>query len=160
ANPDVAKRVNTHATTALGRTGAQVGARLVFSSTDMVFAGDDAPYREADEPRPRSHYGRTKLAAEQALRGLPGCLVVRIPLMFGLPCTSRKTTFADQLAALREGRPLRLFTDEFRTPIHVEDAARALLALARSALTGVIHVAGPERLSRFELVARSAAGLG
>ena len=51
-----------------------------------------------------------------------------------------------------EGRPLRLFTDEFRTPIWLADAAIALIALARSDQTGIIHVAGPKRLSRYEMV--------
>jgi len=76
--------------------------------------------------------------------------------MYGLPASPRETTFASQVRALRAGEPLRLFTDEFRTPISLRDAANALVGLCRTDLTGLIHVAGPERLSRYELVERCA----
>lgn len=158
--PADAARINTDATRELALAAARRGARFVFSSTDMVFAGDAAPYRETDAPRPLSHYGRAKSAAERALRGVDNALVVRIPLLWGRPCTDRSNTFMTQLAALRAGRPLKLFTDEFRTPIHVADAAAALIALAESPLTGTIHVAGSERLSRYEMIRRVAAALG
>jgi len=156
--PAVAERVNIEATRVLAVAAA--GARFVFSSTDMVFDGDAAPYGEADLPRPLSHYGRTKAAAEQALADIPNTLVLRIPLMYGFPCSRRQTTFAQQIAALRAGQPLRLFSDEYRTPVWLADAARAVIGLARSGLTGVIHVSGPQRLSRYELIARCADLLG
>ena len=66
-HPQDAQRINTEATRVLAAAAAECGARLVFSSTDMVFGGAGAPYRESDPPRPLSHYGRTKLAAERTL---------------------------------------------------------------------------------------------
>ncbi len=156
--PAVAERVNIEATRVLAVAAA--GARFVFSSTDMVFDGEAAPYGEADLPRPLSHYGRTKAAAEQALADIPNTLVVRIPLLYGFPRSRRQTTFVQQIAALRAGQPLRLFSDEHRTPVWLADAARAVIGLARSGLSGVIHVSGPQRLSRYELLARCADLLG
>lgn len=160
ADPPRAFRVNVEATRRLAECAADCGARLVFSSTDMVFGGDRAPYHEGDPPAPLSVYGRTKVAAESALRGLDHVLVVRLPLMFGPPATPRATTFAKQMETLRRGETLRLFIDEFRTPVSLADAAAALVALGRSGLSGRIHVSGPERLSRLELVQRAAAALG
>ena len=160
ARPADADLINTEATGVLAEAAARVGARFVFSSTDMVFAGDDAPYGEADPPRPLSHYGHTKLAAERLLSRHDHALSVRLPLMYGFPCNGRATTFVKQIAALRTGEPLRLFTDEWRSPVWLADAARALIGLARSGLSGVIHVAGPERLSRYDLLARCAGLLG
>jgi dTDP-4-dehydrorhamnose reductase len=159
-DPDHAVRVNVGGTQALARAATAVGARLVYVSTDMVFDGDAAPYAETDPPRPVSAYGRTKAAAEEVAAACPGSLVVRVPLMYGLPLTPRVTTFASQLAALRAGQPLRLFVDEFRTPVWLGDAARALIALARTPRTGVLHLGGPERLSRYDLIARCAELLG
>jgi dTDP-4-dehydrorhamnose reductase len=152
ARPAEAERVNTHATRVLAEAGAECGARLVFTSTDMVFAGDAAPYRESDPPRPLSHYGRTKVAAERSLAAFERTLIVRLPLMYGFACTGRETTFSKQIAALHSGQPLRLFTDEYRTPVWLPEAATALISLAGSDITGIIHVAGRERLSRFEMV--------
>ncbi len=160
ANPDLARRVNVDGTRFLLQAAEACGARLVYGSTDMVFDGTAAPYRETDPPRPLSDYGRSKLAAEQLVTGAERALVARLPLMYGLPLTDRPTTFATQLAALRAHQPLRLFVDEHRTPLWFEDAARALVALGRSGETGILHVAGPERLSRYDLLARCADLLG
>ncbi|TWT40952.1 dTDP-4-dehydrorhamnose reductase [Phycisphaerae bacterium RAS1] len=156
ARPDEAHAINTVATRVLAEETGACGGRFVFSSTDMVFDGNAAPYRETDAPSPPSVYGRTKVAAERAIVGMPHALAIRIPLMFGIPVAKTGTTFAAQLAALRSGRPLKLFTDEHRTPIWLFDAARAVIALARSDETGLIHVAGPERLSRLEMIERVA----
>lgn len=157
-HPQAAEQINVAATRALAESAA--GARFLFSSTDMVFDGNTAPYDEAATPAPLSHYGRTKVRAEEALADLPNTLVVRIPLMYGLPLSQRATTFAQQIAALQNGQPLKLFVDEFRTPVWVADAARALIALAQTDATGLIHVAGPQRLSRHDLVAQAAELLG
>lgn len=155
-DPDGANLVNADATRVLAEATCVLGGRFVFTSTDMVFDGGHAPYDESATPVPLSHYGRTKLAAERALAGMPGVVVVRIPLMFGFAASERETTFAKQIAALRAGESLRLFVDEYRTPIWLVDAARALLALARGDVDGVWHIAGPERLSRHEMIERCA----
>ena len=157
AHPADAERVNVEATRVLLEAAAALHARLVFSSTDMVFDGEAAPYGESDPPRPVSHYGRTKAAAERLVTAADDTLCVRLPLMYGVPQGRRETTFVKQIAALRCGQPLRLFTDEFRTPVWLADAARAIIGLAGSDKTGLLHVAGPQRLSRYELVARCAA---
>lgn len=159
-NPRHAARVNTHATRTLAESAAEVGARLVFSSTDMVFDGQRAPYRESDPPAPLSVYGRTKADAEAALAGVENVVVVRLPLMYGFALGGRGNTFAQQIEALRSGQSLRLFTDEFRTPIWLPDAAAAVVGLARSDFCGLIHVAGPQRLSRCAMVERFAELLG
>jgi dTDP-4-dehydrorhamnose reductase len=159
ARPAEADQINVRATAELAEWAARRGARMVFVSTDMVFAGTSAPYRETDPPDALSVYGRSKAEAERRLDRARD-LIARVPLMYGFPCTPRDTTFARQLAALRAGAPLRLFTDEFRTPAWVADVAVALIGSARAELTGVIHVGGRERLSRFEMVGRFAALLG
>ena len=160
ADPAGARCVNVEATAALAAEAVESGARLIFTSTDMVFDGEHAPYDESATPNPVSEYGRTKLAAEQIVLGCPRGLVVRLPLMYGFPVSRRATTFVNQIAALRAGQPLRLFHDEFRTPLALTDAADALIGLARSDELGILHVAGPEQLSRLELIQRAAEVLG
>jgi len=160
-NPARAERVNVGATATIAAHAARHDVRLVFSSTDMVFDGADASYAETDPPRPVSIYGKTKLAAEKEILGDPRALVVRIPLMYGLPLNGRETTFVKQLRALRAGEPLRLFTDEYRTPAWLGDVANGLIELARRPdASGVIHLASAERVSRYELIARCADLLG
>lgn len=160
AHPEDAERINVQATRILAESAAECGASMLFSSTDMVFDGTAAPYCESDPPCPLSQYGRSKVAAERLLADMDHVLVVRLSLMVGFACAARETTFARQMATLRNGEPLRLFTDEFRTPGWLGDAARAVIGLARSDQTGLIHVAGPERLSRYQMIEKCARGLG
>lgn len=150
--PDDAQRINVDATRALADEAENAGAVFVYTSTDMVFAGDAAPYREDSPVRPLSVYGKSKAAGEDAVRGHRDALIVRIPLMYGFSKTQRPTTFANQIAALRAGQPLKLFVDEYRTPLWLADAAKALIGLARARSCGLIHVTGPERLSRFDII--------
>jgi dTDP-4-dehydrorhamnose reductase len=130
----------------------RVGARLIHLSTDLVFDGEHgAPYTEADEPRPVMEYGQQKLEAEQLVRRAhPDALIVRTSLLIGPP--------DGQQEALARRDDVTFFTDEIRSPIRVADLAAALLELAGTELAGVLHVAGPEALTRAELAARLRGG--
>jgi dTDP-4-dehydrorhamnose reductase len=121
------------------RNAAAAAPRLVHLSTDLVFDGEHAPYREEDEPRPVSDYGRAKLEAEGFVDGL----VVRTSLLYGKPGGPQERLAADPSAVF--------YTDEIRCPTHVSDLAAALLELAALDLTGILHVAGPDAVSRLEL---------
>jgi dTDP-4-dehydrorhamnose reductase len=155
-----AAAVNTGATGELAELCAAAGARLVFVSTDLVFDGERAPYREADEPAPLSVYGRTKAAAERAVLKSPGHAVVRVSLLFGPSINGRANFFDKQIEALRGGQPVCLFHDEWRTPLGLATAAKALVAIADSNVGGIVHLGGPERMSRVEMGVRLARFLG
>jgi dTDP-4-dehydrorhamnose reductase len=159
--PELARAVNVEATRSLVELCAEMGSRFIYVSTDMVFDGEHAPYGERATTEPGTYYGRLKLEGEcYALAGRR-CLVVRLPLLYGLPEVSREPTFFESmLRALQTGTPIKLFEDEFRTPLWLEDAAHALCKLAESELTGVLHVAGPERVSRLALGRSLAAAIG
>jgi dTDP-4-dehydrorhamnose reductase len=159
-DPDRARRVNVAATAALADECDRSGARLVLVSTDLVFDGERGGYREDDLPSPLSVYARTKRDAEEAARAAARAAVARLSLLYGPSLNDRPSFFDEQAAALRERRPVTLFTDEWRTPLDLATAARALAALAGSEVTGVWHVGGPERLSRYEMGLRLAAALG
>jgi dTDP-4-dehydrorhamnose reductase len=159
-DPDRATRVNGHGTRLLAELAAQARARLLLVSTDLVFDGGRGWYREEDAPAPLSVYGRAKAAAEEAALAAPGGVVVRASLLFGSSLTGRPSFFDEQVAALRAVRPLTLFADEWRTPLALTTAARALVALARSDFAGLLHLGGPERMSRLEMGQRLARFLG
>lgn len=159
AEPERAWRVNVELTERLARLAGERGCRMLHVSTDMVFDGEHAPYSEQDAAAPVGVYGRTKLASERAALS-HGAAVVRVPLLYGLPAASRPSTFASQVEALRSERPLRLFADEVRTPLWLEDAAAALQRVALSDLEGVVHAGGPESLSRVDMGRQLATALG
>jgi len=156
-HPQEAREVNARAARDLARGCRARGLRLVALSTEQVFAGDRAFATEAVPPRPLHVYGRTKLEGEQAvLAEHPGAAAVRLPLMIGRGHGARGTASESILWSLRAGRSVRLFTDEYRTPVDPESLAAALVVLLHGKATGLFHLGGPERLSRYELGLRVA----
>jgi dTDP-4-dehydrorhamnose reductase len=160
ANPQRAQQVNVEVTRRLAELASKRHQRMVLLSTDMVFDGEHAPYDEAAEPAPQTVYGQTKLAAERIVLEYDNTLVLRLPLLYGIPAVQRETTFQRQLHALRSGHALRLFADEYRTPVWLEDAAAVVESAASAALLGIVHAPGPERLSRADMGRLLAKALG
>jgi dTDP-4-dehydrorhamnose reductase len=155
--PEEAERVNARLPGQLARQCQERGLRLVALSTDLVFAGDRAFAREEDAPGPLGVYGRTKLAGEDAvLAACPSAAVARVALVAGRGHGPRGTSTESVAWALRAGRPVRLFTDEYRTPVDPESLADALERLLTRGGAGRYHLGGPERLSRHELGLRVA----
>jgi dTDP-4-dehydrorhamnose reductase len=163
-DPERARRVNGEAPGAVARWCSARGARLLFVSTDQVF-GAVAPgprgFGEQDPPAPLTVYGASKAAGERAvLAADPRALVVRLPLLFG-DSRGRGLGATDSLVdALGAGRPVTLFEDEWRTPLEVRAAAEALVELAGGQAPGLLHLAGAERVTRFELGRRALLALG
>lgn len=123
---------------------------FVFTSSDLVFDGLNPPYREQDPVCPISRYGEQKVQAEkEILAAYPDATICRMPLMFGIPGSTTRGILS-LLRAMRAGTPLRLFVDEHRTPISAKTAAQGILmALVRAG--GILHLGGPERISRHDL---------
>jgi dTDP-4-dehydrorhamnose reductase len=160
ADPEHARALNVEATINLLNLADAIGARFIYVSTDMVFDGESAPYDERAATEPCSIYGRTKLEAECYALTHRRTSVLRLPLLYGLPEVSRAPTFFEQIVqALQRRTPLRLFDDEIRTPLWLDDAARACAALADLEHHGVLHAGGPEALSRYAFGLRVAAAI-
>jgi dTDP-4-dehydrorhamnose reductase len=139
---------------------AAAGARLVHLSTDVVFGGDAGrPYVEADRPDPVTEYGRSKAAAEAAVREAhPRAALVRTSLIYGGPdpSTHEQAVF-DAVDGVTD---MAFFTDEIRCPVQVGDLASAVLELALVPFAGPVHVAGPDAVSRHEFATLVAAAAG
>ena len=139
----------------LAEACVRLGASLLHVSTDYVFPGDDqqpGPYLEDAQARPINHYGWTKLQGEQAIAEVCGgrvpWLVARTALVYGYVPGGR-TNFITWLAGeLRAGRRVKIVHDQVNTPTLADDLASALLLLARRNSQGIIHVAGPDLVSR------------
>jgi dTDP-4-dehydrorhamnose reductase len=154
----LARRINEEGTRIVAELAAETGARLIYCSTDMVFDGTKGMYTEQDSPRPVNYYGATKLAAERWVRSLcPGGMVARLALMYGLGNSAHGSFLSWMIQRLERGEPVNLFTDQFRTPTFVEDVCRAVeRILERPDAAGVYHLAGPERMNRYEFGTRAA----
>lgn len=160
-NPDLAWRVNASGTANTARAAAQIGARLILISTSTVFDGQAGRYVEDDPPNPLNVYGRTKVAAEHAVRVLcPAALITRISMAYGYPRTGGASFLTRVEEQLRAGEPTNQPADEFRTPIDALTCADALVELAGMDTTGVLHLGPRERISRHEFAVKIARRLG
>lgn len=149
ADPARARRLNLDVTAQLADLCAD--RRLIFLSTDLVFDGRQGDYRETDAVNPLGVYAETKVAAEQVVLAHPRYLVLRTSLNAGDSPTGDRGLDELMRRAWRNGQTLRLFTDEFRCPIPAEFTARAIWELVRHNITGLYHLAGAERLSRWQI---------
>ncbi|WP_436533794.1 SDR family oxidoreductase [Actinoplanes sp. HUAS TT8] len=125
------------------------GIRLVHVSSDAIFSGREVHYDESARPDPVYRYGAAKAAAETAVRAIdPAAAVVRTSLILGDGNGAHEVLTRDLIAGRVRGA---LFTDEIRTPVHVDDLADALLELAGGDYAGVLNVAGADAVSRYDL---------
>lgn len=148
--PDAAFAINVVATQQVAEYCAKAGIPCVFTSTDLVFDGQSAPYDEAALPAPVNLYGQQKAEAERRfLAAYPDGVVCRMPLMFGGPTPQAACFLQEFVAKLQQRQSLQLFTDEYRTPVHIEDAAQGLL-LALDRGRGLLHLGGQQRISRYD----------
>jgi dTDP-4-dehydrorhamnose reductase len=149
--PEDSYRINVTAVGHIADLCAEAAIPCAFTSTDLVFDGTNAPYREIDRVCPISVYGEQKVQAEQVLRDrYDRAVICRMPVMFGAVPPTASSFIQPLLAKLRRGEEIHLFSDEFRTPVSGTTAARGLLLAIERNASGILHLGGPERISRYE----------
>lgn len=162
-HPETSRRINVDAAVHLAGLAAEKDIPLVFTSTDLVFDGEAAPYRENDPVSPVSVYGEQKVRAEaEVLVRHPGAVICRMPLMFGEASPASESFLQPVARSLEGDREVRLFTDEFRTPLSARNAVQGLFLALGKTRGEVIHLGGRERLSRlgFGMLVAQALGRG
>jgi dTDP-4-dehydrorhamnose reductase len=137
-------------------TARRAESQLIQLSTDHVFDGTSGPYAEDDTPQPRNYYGRTKLAAENLCRRQGECAILRTMWLYGTSPSPRPYYSQWAAAQLRNGATLSAPTDELGNPTLIDDLAFAIVHVIDRTYTGVLNIAGPDLLSRFEFLQRIA----
>jgi dTDP-4-dehydrorhamnose reductase len=158
---DHAAAVNARGAANVARAARGQGARLVHVSSDVVFRGDlGRPLREDDQPDPVTDYGATKAAAEALVAEAdPEAVLVRTSLIYrGHEPSGHERMAIDAAAGAIDAT---FFADELRCPVVAGDLASALVELAALPdVTGPLHVAGADSLSRLEFARLVAAHAG
>lgn len=149
ANPELARRLNIEVTAQLAQLAAHIP--LIFFSSDLVFDGRGGNYEEGAAVNPLSVYGETKVAAENLVLANPQHTVIRTSLNGGRSPTTDRGFNEQMRRAWQAGQTLRLFTDEFRSPIAAPVTARAVWEIVARNQPGLFHLAGSERLSRWQI---------
>jgi dTDP-4-dehydrorhamnose reductase len=141
---------------------SEVDADILVISTDAVFCGDGVARDESSEPDPVWDYGRWKAEAERiARRRSAAAAIIRLPLLVSFDPDDHVVREIRAQAA--QGETTRWFTDETRQPALASEIAGAVWRIAGlnpAARYGTWHLAGPERLTRYEIALRVVGRLG
>jgi dTDP-4-dehydrorhamnose reductase len=148
-NPENARRLNVEVPALLAELAAN--STFVLFSSDLVFDGRRGNYDETAAVNPLGVYAETKVAAEEKIRPHPRHIIIRTALNGGMSPKGNRGFNEQMRLAWQRGETVKVFTDEFRCPSPAIVTARATWELALKNQPGTYHVAGAERLSRFEL---------
>jgi len=153
-NPKDIYKVNVFATKYLAELCDRTETKLIYISTDLVYAGYRGSMLKEDAKLiPVSLYAETKLMSEVKIREtFENYVILRTALLYGLGLSHSSCHFDRMNAELNNGRAVKLFSDQFRTPISLKDVARIILQIATMDINNeTINLGGVERVSRYEL---------
>ena len=152
---------NVTGTINLLEAAAQYKAHFIFLSTDFVFSGEEGSYKEDDSRAPVNYYGETKLLAEDEVTKYPfSRTIVRPVLVYGKTFSGRENIVTNTATALQQGKRLKIFTDQLRTPTYVEDLAAGLVTIIEKNATGIYHLAGEDLKTPYGIAVETAQLLG
>ena len=138
----------------LTATCAQLGIHLTHLSTDFIFNGQEALLTEEAVPDPLSHYGASKLAAEQLVQSTAGLrwAIARTVLVYGTSVAGGRSNLVLWVRdSLRKQQKIKVVDDQWRTPTLAEDLAQGCWLLARQSAQGIYHFSGRELLTPYQM---------
>lgn len=155
---ELCDKVNVAAVAYLRDECEKYKAHLIHISTDFIFDGEDGPYSETDEPNPLSYYGLSKLKSEQLLYDSTiNWTILRTIILYGTAENlQRNNIVLWGRKALKEGKPLNIIDDQFRSPTLAEDLAKACVLAIEKQATGIFNASGKDFMSIFEMIERMA----
>jgi dTDP-4-dehydrorhamnose reductase len=148
---DLAMTINAKATKTLGEQAAKNNCFFVYVSTDYVFDGKNGMKKESDAPNPLGFYGKSKLEGEIALNHLASSYAIaRTSTPFGLH--KIKKSFPVWVKEnLESKKEIPVLVDQFTSPTYVPNLSKMLIEVATRQISGIIHLAGATRISRYDL---------
>ncbi len=158
-NPCLAMAVNADGTENVARACKDIGAKLLYYSTNYVFDGlKTTPYVEDDLPNPLTAYGKSKQAGEERVAAwLDEYVTLRIGWVYGsYGHNFVKTIVKLGMEQIRDGQAgksihrLQVVNDQVGNPTWTMDIARQTEAIITSGLFGLFHVASEGETNWFE----------
>lgn len=151
--------VNVAAVRHLAECCDAAGSRLIHLSSDFVFDGRKRSlYTEEDLPSPVNYYGETKWLGEQAVaQACRDYAIARVVVVYGKALPGQHGNILQLVKnRLEQGQPIRVVSDQWRTPTWVKDVCRGIELLALSRTNGLFHICGGECLSIADMAYRVA----
>jgi len=151
---DLVIKVNVSSTKHLAELCQSTGAQLIFTSTDLVYDGDQGMMLNEDASvKPVSLYAETKIMSEDIIKKtFDNYIILRTSLLYGLGINHSTNNFHAMYSNFLQNKKSKLFYDQFRTPLALADAARLIEQLLKTGVKNItLNFGGRERVSRVEL---------
>lgn len=152
-NPAAARKINCTNTVELARKLLNRGVFVVFPSTNLVFDGGRAPYKESDPVNPKTEYARQKVETEKELLAFGSLVSV---VRFSKIVWPEMPLLRGWIKAFQNHKPIRPFSDLPISPIPLSFAVMALVEIGAKRLPGIIHVSAREDITYTQLSYRIA----
>ena len=149
---------NVAATQYLLNEMSKSGGHFQYISTDFVFDGEQGNYLETDETGPVNYYGESKLEAERLVQGSGmSWSIARTVLVYGVGRDmSRSNIITWIYKSLKNKQPIKVVTDQIRTPTNVNDLAGGSLLILQKQAEGIFHISGDEIMSPYDIAIKIA----
>jgi dTDP-4-dehydrorhamnose reductase len=153
ANPSLCNANNIEATGHLLDAATKVGSQhFVYLSTDFIF-GEGGPHAEDDTPAPLNLYGASKLEAEALVNAASlKSTIIRPVFMYGPVWENLRPSFIQWVAGkLLNGEPIKVVTDQARTPTYIGDLCWGIQKIIKDQVPGTFHLAGKDIVSPYDM---------
>jgi dTDP-4-dehydrorhamnose reductase len=158
---EVCWNINVKATDHIITAAKKINAKVIFISSDYVFDGKKGPYTENDLPRPVNYYGKSKLAAENILRGSDlNWAIIRTIVLYGVGIKVHASFVTWLLQELRKGNKVSIVNDQWSNATIVDDLAAGIERIISLDKTGIYNVASHEFMSRYDFAVKVARHFG
>lgn len=159
-NPEETYQSNVVGCLNVAQATRDVGAKLVFYSSDYVFNGENGPYQETDQPDPICVYGRQKLEVEQKISELlDNYLICRIAWVYGHE-NQGKNFVLRLISTLTNNQTIRVPQDQIGSPTLANDIAEASCRLLEVGARGLFHTTGIDCMNRYQFALKVAEVFG
>jgi dTDP-4-dehydrorhamnose reductase len=153
ANPSLCNANNVEATQHLLDAATKLGTQhFVYLSTDFIF-GEGGPHAEDDTPAPLNLYGASKLKAEALVNAASlKTTIIRPVFMYGPVWENLRPSFIQWVAGkLQNGEPIKVVTDQARTPTYIGDLCWGIRKIINDKVSGTFHLAGKDIVSPYDM---------
>ncbi|MBM4240669.1 MAG: dTDP-4-dehydrorhamnose reductase [Euryarchaeota archaeon] len=141
--------INVRGTENIVKACQETESKLIHISTDFVFDGKLGMYEEEDQANPLGYYALTKLKGEEVVQNSDlNYAIARVSVLYGWHKRNNFVTWV--IGELENNNDIKVVTDQYNSPTFADNAAYALLKIIEKNKNGIYHVAGNERINRFD----------
>ncbi len=151
---DLVRKINVEAPGQIALQCENINATLIYTSTDLVYDGNGkGKVTEDSKLNPLTLYAETKLLGEEKIKSVTeNYVILRTALLFGFGLNHSVNHFTLIYENMKKGLPVKLFYDQYRSPLALPDAAKMISEIIIRKIRGeVLNFGGNKRLSRYEL---------